>query len=118
MSRWTTVSIYDVRDMPVTAVVYAIYIRDRERYSAPWRLIYVGSTGNMRARMSGHRSSGKVGTHCNPPDRDSEWLVWVKYSENRRYGENLMREARLLRRLSPIYNERGCTKQDVLCQNG
>lgn len=94
MGRWKRVSIYDVRD--------------REDASAEWRIIYIGSTSNLRARMAGHRNGGKVGAHCNTPGRESNWLVRVKYSENRRFGENLMREARLIRRVSPIFNKRGC----------
>ena len=59
-------------------------------------VIYVGSTGNFRLRLSAHRSALLN-------DIDPERLS-IKIHRGHRYGDWLMREARLIRRLQPRLN--------------
>lgn len=70
------------------------------------RCVYVGSTVNMNVRMRAHRN----------PARDRTPIPWkhqdilVKYRPSKKYGDWLMLELRLIRRLKPVGNQKG-----VLC---
>lgn len=60
-------------------------------------VLYVGSTTNLRERLKrGHANAEWQSHQC-----------CIKYKESVKYGEHLMTEARLIRRLKPIYNKRG-----------
>lgn len=63
--------------------------------------VYVGQTMNLRARIQAHKTDGmlkRLGTEG----------VTMKAHFGYRYGDWLMREARLILKLQPIHNQRGC----------
>lgn len=66
--------------------VYAIYDGSK--------LVYIGSTTGLRYRLKAHRT-GILRKLQNPQ---------IKYSFTKHYGDWLMREARLIRRLKPQFN--------------
>lgn len=76
--------------LPNAPCCYALYVFGE--------LIYIGSTDNIRKRMSGHRSD------------HSEWFgfpVVLKVRFPKRFGEWAMTEIRLIRRLKPRLNKLG-----------
>lgn len=91
MSRWQTVDDLDetTNDVPKLPGVYVIFV-DKILY-------YIGSSNNLYTRMrtSFQQKNGS-------PLRES--TITVKYVITRRYGDWLMREARLIRRLNPSMN--------------
>lgn len=106
-SRWRTVDLYGRRkwsNIPSEPGVY-VFIRDG-------RAIYVGQSVNLRSRLSHYR-----GRQVYPGDRLDVQPVWrdhpigdnsiLKISTSRRYGDWLMRELRLIRRLRPHFNLAG-----------
>lgn len=106
-SRWKTVDLYGGRrnpDIPVGPGVY-VFIRNG-------RAIYVGQSTNLRARLAQYRG-GQVYLG-NPMDVPPVWRdhpigdnSTLKISTSKRYGDWLMRELRLIRRLRPHYNLAG-----------
>lgn len=84
--RWQITSSF--KKIPPVPGCYAFY---------RWRkLYYIGSSVNMRQRIWGHANSGRI-------DKPTH----IKFKPTRRYGEWLMVEARLLRRLHPTANIKG-----------
>lgn len=78
--------------------------------------IYVGQSENVRRRITKHGFENYAGLgdirdgYCSSPWGDIHWsegtlTAKVKYA--RRFGEQLMVEARLIRRLRPRFNIRG-----------
>lgn len=59
--------------------------------------MYVGRTNALYYRLHGHKSRGVV-----PVSGDG---ITIKFSQDRKYGENLMREARLIAALNPPHNK-------------
>jgi excinuclease UvrABC nuclease subunit len=89
MSRWKVFDITDSSTLPTTAGVYALFDANG--------LVYLGSSGCLRIRALRHPKKQKFrGT----------LITEGRYSLNRKYGEHLMREARLIRRLRPRLNGR------------
>lgn len=92
-TRWKT--LVETRDaVPDVACVY-VFIKDG-------RAFYVGSTVNLRARIRQHFSPRAGGFLSGDPTPLAAALMscgTVKYKPSRRYGDWLMYEARLLRRL-------------------
>lgn len=82
----------DPRATPPIPAVYVIY----------WsgEVVYVGSTVNLASRMKQHAASEWMN---GPPDIE----VTAKFRGSSRFGDWLMREARLIRRLQPEFNRRG-----------
>ncbi len=87
--------------MPVEPAVYAISI-DRE-------IVYVGSTWNLRKRISEHRIRHGYAKDIITPwgDYPSSVEVVVRASRSRRLGDWVMRELRLIHRLQPRFNRMG-----------
>lgn len=92
---------YDVPNVPAC---YVIFVGKQ--------VVYIGQTKRLRHRLGAHRLV--VGYSCN------EWItpwgnvsepVTVKVKYSRRYGDWLMREARLIRRLQPPMNCQGSTRK-------
>jgi excinuclease UvrABC nuclease subunit len=86
-------------DVPREPGVYAIYV-DRV-------LVYIGQSSNLFHRLCSHdidfsRYSNRVET----PWGDG-FSVQCKYRLSSKYGDWLMREARLIKRLQPSGNKRG-----------
>ena len=83
---------------PEISCVYAFYINDE--------LVYIGSTVNLRVRMSGYRFKEVDGKTVTPWRKKIEPRVKieVKYKGSKKYAYWLMLEARLIKRLQPKYN--------------
>jgi hypothetical protein len=65
------------------------------------KVLYVGvSTTSVWSRVAAHFS-------LQNGDRDLSLITDIAFSPSRRFGEELMREARLIRRLRPTWNIRG-----------
>lgn len=99
----------DNRNFPDVPACYAIYI-DGE-------VAYVGQSFRLSSRLSSYH------IHVNLFGvRADDWWVtpWgkfahvrIKFKRSRRYGDWLMREARLIRRLKPRFNDYGVKKAVV-----
>lgn len=91
MSHWqTTNNVNAYTRFPAAAAVYVVYVDSS--------LYYVGSTNNLDVRM---RSSW-----CRK-DKDPhmrEATIDIKFSLSIKYGDWLMKEARLIQRLGPRAN--------------
>lgn len=89
--RWITFDEPFIRRarLPRVPCCYVIYAPDG-------KLLYVGQTFNVRARFAAHRREGLF-----PKDG------YIKIRCGEHYGDWLMREARLIRRLRPPMNARG-----------
>jgi len=70
------------------------------------RLLYVGSTENLADRITGHGIRELRTRNCTTPWGSFGGVV-VKFRPSRKYGDWLMAEARLIRRLQPPFNKRG-----------
>jgi excinuclease UvrABC nuclease subunit len=83
---------------PVVSCVYAFYINNN--------LVYIGSTSNLRIRMSGYRFKEVDGKIITPWRKRIEIgsKIELKYKCSKKYGYWLMLEARMIRRLQPLYN--------------
>lgn len=90
-TAWTRIlfTSSDVRCLPEVPGVYVI--------QRPGRVVYVGSTVNLRSRAKCHIPVFG-GNKPNPP--------FFSYSVSRRPGDWLMREYRLIQRLLPAENRR------------
>lgn len=88
------------RDIPSVACCYAIYFDGA--------LKYIGSTGDLRNRFSGHAIRYGFAKNIITPWGDFPDTVSfvVKYKASRRYGDWLMLEARLIRRIKPDFNKK------------
>jgi hypothetical protein len=104
VSRWRTFDLVKggrvvLNPMPTVAAVYAIY------YDGA--LMYVGSSVDVRNRFFLHNfrhTYGKGDLHTPWDDISDETHVTVKIKPTRRWGDFLMFEARLIRRLKPPMN--------------
>lgn len=85
-ARWVIFSAPQ-RYLPRMACCYCIFVGGN--------LLYVGQTANLRARISGHKASGRF---------PEEFLIKARFGE--KYGDWAMREMRLIRRLRPPMNLR------------
>ena len=102
--RWSTYFFNDLSELPDAAGVYVAY-------SALWP-VYVGQSVSVFKRWQQH-SPKAVAT-----DPDGQPIIehrdWGRVGEfrlkvrlDRRFGERLMREARLIRRIKPRFNSGG-----------
>jgi len=102
--RWRTIDLLSQYDaIPREPGVY-VFIRDR-------RVVYVGMSANLHARLAAYRPRRR------PVDYDTDDHSPVlhpyadgsilKISVSRRYGDWLMRELRLIRKLRPLHNLAG-----------
>mgnify|MGYP000202116532 CR=1 FL=1 len=88
----------DISKMPSVAGVYAIYLNQK--------LIYIGSSNNLRNRFSGHSFRYSYGKTFITPwiEVPSSDTMIVKFKPTKKQGEWAMREIRLIQRLRPIFN--------------
>ncbi len=96
--RWITsgITVSDLVVLPNVGACYVVY--------SGKRAVYVGSSGNLRARFSGRLTNdGSRGVDL--------WLslpnLWLKFKTTKRYGDWRMDELRLIRRLHPQFNIQG-----------
>lgn len=89
-----------LRGLPNIACCYAVYFDGSLRY--------IGSTNDLRNRFSGHAFRHSYAKSFITPwgEFDLPLSITIKYSASRRYGDWLMREARLIRRLKPVFNKK------------
>lgn len=93
---WKRYSGHTLERLPHGAGCYAIF-------SSP-TLLYIGQSQRVRARLlNGHKLAHARGGRVVTPWGRREH-VEVRVRRSRRYGEELMREARLIRRLKPLRN--------------
>jgi excinuclease UvrABC nuclease subunit len=86
---------YTLADVPYVPGVYVVYGKNR-------RVQYVGSSVNLHLRLYAHKQShSSVGKLVN--DRNCP----VKYRPCVRFGDWLMVELRLIKRLRPPLNQQG-----------
>jgi excinuclease UvrABC nuclease subunit len=90
----------NMRGLPSVACCYAVYF-DEE-------LVYVGSTNDLRNRFSGHAFRHGYGKNIHTPwgEFPNTLKFNIKYKPSVKYGDWLMREARLIRRLQPRFNKK------------
>ena len=98
-SRWLILEDGQAQHAPRACACYAVYLDGR--------LCYFGSTENLYVRLREHLPlpigfPGRVRT----PWGEGQDLI-VKYRPSRRFGDWLMIESRLIRRLKPFGNVRG-----------
>lgn len=89
MSRWKQLSVKFASRLTSKPCVYVISLNGR--------IEYVGKTDNLYMRVHGHRTYTGL-------DFRQDGIV-VKYSVDRRFGEHLMREVRLIAKLNPPLNK-------------
>lgn len=93
--------------------VYAFYLDEK--------LVYIGSSGNIYHRLNEHSygyyrgRDGNFVTHWG-----NGWRLWVKVRYSGKFGDWLMRELRLIRRLKPCGNSNhvGMKKRRVGVRHG
>jgi excinuclease UvrABC nuclease subunit len=75
------------------------------------KLLYVGQASNVKLRMQSHAVGvyGYSAWITTPWGKYHDVLVKVRRSD--KYGDWAMRELRLIRRLKPPFNIRGCEKK-------
>lgn len=93
VSRWTPFDPVSNGSLPSGAGVYVIYWDDK--------VVYIGSASSLNARMKAHRCGEPVWM------TNSGVRISGKFCRSSKYGEWLMVEARLIRRIKPKFNKRG-----------
>jgi excinuclease UvrABC nuclease subunit len=85
-------------DLPKLPCCYVLYF-DGE-------LKYIGSTNNLRNRFSGHAIRYGYGKNLHTPwgDFSDDVNILIKYKPSKKYGDWLMVEARLIKRIQPLFN--------------
>ena len=88
------------RGLPKVACCYAVYLNGQ--------LCYIGSTNDLRNRFSGHAFRHSYGNTFITPWGEFRLPLdfALKYRPSTKYGDWLMREARLIRRLQPVFNKK------------
>lgn len=109
MSKWKSFSakLSSNAWAPECPGVYAFFFGDD--------LIYIGMSGNIKARMRSHRIANICGPNMFDGYVETPWanLPWsegrfkAKYRECSDYSSALFLETRLIHRLSPKFNIRG-----------
>lgn len=97
--QWSRIDyLKDRNKLPPVACCYVVYINGQ--------LKYIGSTNDLRNRFSGHAFRYSYAKTFITPwaEFDTPVLVEIKFKPTRRYGDWLMLEARLIRRLQPAFN--------------
>lgn len=86
--------------LPVVACCYCIYINDD--------LVYIGSTNDLRNRFSGHSFRHGYAKNYHTPwcDYNLPIKIMIKYKPSLKYGDWLMIEARLIRKIRPVFNKK------------
>jgi len=88
------------QSLPKVSCCYVIYLDGR--------LVYIGSTNDLRNRFCGHAFRYGYGKELFTPwgeFPDSVKFI-IKYKPSTRYGDWAMIEMRLIRKLQPIFNSK------------
>ena len=97
--HWHSINyLENMRELPIVPCCYAIYLNGS--------LKYIGSTNNLRNRFSGHAFRYSYGKSFITPWGDFPLPLnfSIKYRPSKKYGDWLMIEARLIKRLQPVFN--------------
>lgn len=88
------------RFLPKVSCAYVIYFNDK--------LVYIGSTRDLRTRYSGKelRRGYAKNIHTRWGSFPDDTKITLKYKPVERYGFWLALEARLIRKLQPIFNKK------------
>lgn len=86
--------------LPSVACCYALYFDGQIKY--------VGSTNNLRNRFSGHAFRHGYAKNIVTPwgEFPSSAKIVLKFKASKRYGDWLMYECRLIKKLQPEFNKR------------
>lgn len=92
--------LHNKRKLPNVSCVYVIYIDDK--------LVYIGSTYNLRNRYCGNeiRYGFAKNIHTRWGSFNDDTKITLKYKPIKRFGFWLALEARLIRKLQPIFNKK------------
>lgn len=105
-SRWESVDT-SVSDPPACPAVYVFFMNGRP--------FYVGSTSNLRSRIISHIKPRTEWWGHEPAisERmlDMRNCQQIRFKRSLRYGDWLMWEARLIKRLQPVGNKRGTSRR-------
>lgn len=104
-TRWNVLTDDAVFTAPKGAACYAIYLDGL--------LTYVGSTENLRVRVGNHVKIPRYSALFDTPWGRAR-CVTVKFRPSRKYGDWVMHELRLIRRLQPTGNTRGIVRKAAL----
>jgi hypothetical protein len=78
-------------------------------------LVYIGQSERVRGRLWKYQMHLNIFADARGPGIVTPWgsafVVTIKFKRSRRYGDWLMREARLIRKLQPRGNTIGVRKQ-------
>ena len=99
--RWTRIDYLESRmKLPTVECCYVVYFGGQ--------LKYIGSTNNLRNGLSGHAFRFSYGKSFITPwgEFPLPLKVEIKFKPSRRYGDWLMLEARLIKRLLPAFNQK------------
>jgi excinuclease UvrABC nuclease subunit len=103
--NWTEIDLWDIHyEFPSGPGCYAVFAV----YNDGTQILYIGSAENLKTRLeNGHRIElCRYRDFCKTPWGVFKHIV-VKCRVSKRYGDWLMIEARLIRRLQPPGNTRG-----------
>lgn len=100
---WRKFDPADYQALPDAPVVYVFLVDER--------VVYVGETKSLRSRMRGYSIKQAAGWGFFTPWGRATNLT-AKFAPSRKYGDWAMRELRLIRRLQPVWNIRGCNKRE------
>jgi excinuclease UvrABC nuclease subunit len=98
---WESVNLLENRrKLPIVSCCYVIYF-DGE-------LKYIGSTNSLRNRFSGHSIRYGYGKELITPwgEFSQDTNIIIKYKPSTKYGDWLMRECRLIKRIQPSFNQK------------
>lgn len=95
--RWRMYQPWHLEHLPQQHGCYVIYVGGLVQY--------VGQSENLRARLKSHLTHVK-GSYLTETPWGTLPNVIVKIRRDLRYGERLMREARLIRKIQPPMNAR------------
>lgn len=86
--------------LPNISCVYAMYFNNK--------LVYIGSTKDLKNRYCGQEIRYGYGKNIKTRwgDFDLDTKITLKYKPIKRYGFWLMLEAKLIRKLQPIFNKK------------
>jgi hypothetical protein len=88
------------RKLPRVSCAYAIYFNDK--------LVYIGSTNDLKGRYASNelRHGYAKNIHTRWGSFPDDTKITLKYKPIKRYGFWLTLEARLIRKLQPIFNKK------------
>jgi excinuclease UvrABC nuclease subunit len=97
-SRWQEIETYRWAQLPHREACYVVFCAGE--------VIYIGHTFDLRRRMQKHNFRPAYTSEFITPWGNIAGRGTIKVAYARKFGESLMIEARLIRKLKPLYNRR------------